>query len=68
MMVFLFPRRQRWHLRIKTIWRSFFLTVLSGVHTQLVDTGRGLGQDFNGVAGGVHVVEEVHRQGGEGKD
>ena len=56
------------HLRNETIWGSFFLTVLSGVHTQLVDTGRGLGQYFNGVAGGVHVVEEVHWQGGEGKD
>ena len=41
--------------------------VLPRVDTELVGTRWGLGQDVNSVAGGIHVVEEVGRQGGEGK-
>lgn len=42
-------------------------TVLPGVHAELVDAGRRLCQHVDGAAGGVHVVEEVDGQGGEGE-
>lgn len=42
-------------------------TVLPGVHAKLVDASRRLGQHVDGAAGGVHVIEEVDGQGGEGK-
>lgn len=43
------------------------VTILPRVNTELVDASWRLSQNVNGVAGGVHVVEEVDRQGREGK-
>lgn len=43
------------------------VTVLPRIHAQLVDTRWRLRQNVDGVAGGVHVVQEVDGQGGEGE-
>lgn len=43
------------------------VTILSCINTELVDTCWGLGQNINGVASRIHVVEEVDRQGRESK-
>lgn len=43
------------------------VTVLSCINTELVDTCWGLGQNVNGVASRIHVVEEVDWQGRESK-
>lgn len=41
------------------------VTVLPCINTELVDTRWSLSQYVDGVAGGVHVVEEVDGQGRE---
>lgn len=43
------------------------VTVLPCINAELVDTGWGLSQNINGMAGCIHVVEEVDGQGREGQ-
>ena len=57
------------HLRICTdVFRlEEKLTILPSIHANpcvLVDAGGGLGQDVDGMAGVLHVVEEVNWDGG----
>lgn len=40
---------------------------MPGINAELIDTGWSLSQNINGVTGGIHIVEEVNRQGREGK-
>lgn len=53
--------------REKAAFNRCGVTILPRINTELVDARWGLSQYVNGVAGGIHVVEEVDRQGREGK-